>query len=187
MQPLWRIINIFGLALQLYAKLSTDKLHTFGLCCAATACPSACPSISSHCLPFQLPHGEVPHPSEVHSSTDWQYSSRRRHHKPTRRLPTSSTRNRLAWEGPSPDQDLLLHVGTEVACRDLAPSLPSMKTDTLGKQDRCCGCWCPPSILAVLFTPAELFLLEAVETEPASSQIRSDGKSPTACTCTTGD
>ena len=134
-----------------------------------------------------LPHGEVPHPSEVHSSTDWQYSSRRRHHKPTRRLPTSSTRNRLAWEGPSPDQDLLLHVGTEVACRDLAPSLPSMKTDTLGKQDRCCGCWCPPSVLAVLFTPVELFLLEAVETEPASSQIGSDGKSPTACTCTTGD
>ena len=43
MQPLWGIINIFGLALQLYAKLSTDKLHTFGLCCAATACPSACP------------------------------------------------------------------------------------------------------------------------------------------------
>ena len=56
MQPLWRIINIFGLALQLYAKLSTDKLHTFGLCCAATACPSACPSISSHCLPFQQYH-----------------------------------------------------------------------------------------------------------------------------------
>ena len=43
MQPLWGIINIFGLALQLHAKLSTDKLHTFGLCCAATACPSACP------------------------------------------------------------------------------------------------------------------------------------------------
>ena len=33
----------------------------------------------------------------------------------------------------------------------------------------------------------ELFLLEAVETVPASSQIGSDGKSPTACTCTTGD
>ena len=56
MQPLWGIINIFGLALQLHAKLSTDKLHTFGLCCAATACPSACPSISSHCLPFQQYH-----------------------------------------------------------------------------------------------------------------------------------
>ena len=47
-------------------------------------------------------------------------------------------------------------LGTEVACRDLAPSLPSMKTDTLGKQDRCCGCWCPPSVLAVLITPAEV-------------------------------
>ena len=56
MQPLWGIINIFGLAPQLHAKLSTDKLHTFGLCCAATACPSACPSISSHCLPFQQYH-----------------------------------------------------------------------------------------------------------------------------------
>ena len=43
-------------------------------------------------------------------------------------------------------------LGTEVACRDLAPSLPSMKTDTLGKQVRCCGCWCPPSVLAALTT-----------------------------------
>ena len=50
-------------------------------------------------------------------------------------------------------------------------------TDTPGKQDRCCGCWCPPSVLAVLITPAELFLLGAVETVPASSQIGSDGKS----------
>ena len=39
---------------------------------------------------------------------------------------------------------LLVQLGTEVACNDLAPSLPSMKTDTLGKQDRCCGCWSPP-------------------------------------------
>jgi hypothetical protein len=37
-----------------------------------------------------------------------------------------------------------VQLGTEVACNDLAPSLPSMKTDTLGKQDRCCGCWSPP-------------------------------------------
>ena len=43
-------------------------------------------------------------------------------------------------------------LGTEVACRDLAPSLPSMKTDTLDKQVRCCGCWCPPSVLAALTT-----------------------------------
>ena len=78
-------------------------------------------------------------------------------------------------------------LGTEVACRDLAPSLPSMKTDTLGKQDHCCGCWCPPSILAVLITSAELSLPEAVETVPVSSQIGSDGKSPTAYTCTAGD
>ena len=78
-------------------------------------------------------------------------------------------------------------LGTEVACRDLAPSLPSMKTDTLGKQDHCCGCWCPPSVLAVLITSAELFLPEAVETVPVSSQIGSDGKSPTAYTCTAGD
>ena len=62
-----------------------------------------------------------------------------------------------------------------------------MKTDTLGKQDHCCGCWCPPSILAVLITSAELSLPEAVETVPVSSQIGSDGKSPTAYTCTAGD
>ena len=45
-----------------------------------------------------------------------------------------------------------MQLGTEVACNDLAPSLPSMKTDTLGKQVRCCGCWCPPSVLAALTT-----------------------------------
>ena len=43
-------------------------------------------------------------------------------------------------------------LGTEVACRDIAPSLPSMKTDMLDKQVRCCGCWCPPSVLAALTT-----------------------------------
>ena len=75
---------------------------------------------------------------------------------------------------------LYLHFACLYCLRALLPCIASL-------QDRCCGCWCPPSVLAVLFTPAELFLLEAVETEPASSQIGSDGKSPTAYTCTTGD
>ena len=52
---------------------------------------------------------------------------------------------------------LLVQLGTEVACNDLAPSLPSMKTDTLGKQDRCCGSLLWIRWKSVLSFPPSLF------------------------------